>query len=99
MDQPCERRRVPRRSEQRRPAEHRRTKVAGYHGAYLLCRELDDEVEFATIMIFDSLDAVRTFAGEDYEAAHVPPRAREVLARFDDRSTHFETLLTPAQTR
>lgn len=69
--------------------------LAGYHGAYLLRRELDDEVEFTTIMLFDSLDHVRAFAGEDYEAAYVPPEARAVLARFDARSAHHETLLAP----
>ena len=71
----------------------------GYHGAYLLRRELDHEVEFATVMIFDSLDHVRAFAGEDYETAYVPPAAQAVLARFDTKSAHYETLLTPEQTR
>jgi hypothetical protein len=67
----------------------------GYHGAYLLRRELDGEVEFATIMLFDSLEQVRAFAGDDYETAYVPPRARAVLARFDERSAHYDTLLRP----
>jgi heme-degrading monooxygenase HmoA len=67
----------------------------GYHGSYLLRRELDDEVEFATIMLFDSLEQVRAFAGGDYESAYVPPRARAVLARFDQRSAHYDTLLRP----
>ena len=67
----------------------------GYHGAYLLRRDLDGEVEFATIMLFDSLEQVRAFAGEDYEAAYVPPPARAVLVRFDERSAHYETLLRP----
>jgi hypothetical protein len=70
----------------------------GYHGAYLLRRELDGEVEFATIMLFDSLEQVRGFAGEDYESAYVPPRARAVLARFDQRSAHYDTLLRPQTT-
>jgi antibiotic biosynthesis monooxygenase (ABM) superfamily enzyme len=73
--------------------------VDGYLGAYLARRELGDEVEFATIMKFDSIESVRAFAGEDYETAYVPPRAREVLSRFDERSAHFETLLTPDDTR
>ena len=72
--------------------------LEGYHGAYLLRRELDGEVEFATIMLFDSLENVRAFMGEDYETSHVPPAAREVLSRFDERSAHYETLLTPDQT-
>ena len=49
-----------------------------------------DEVEFVTILRFDSLDAVREFAGEDYAEAHVPPEAREVLSRYDDRARHYE---------
>src|SRR5215218_9322846 len=48
--------------------------LEGYHGAYLLRHDLDGEVEFATILLFDSLEQVRAFAGEDYETAYVPPR-------------------------
>jgi antibiotic biosynthesis monooxygenase (ABM) superfamily enzyme len=69
--------------------------VPGYHGAYLLRRDVGDEVEFATLMLFDSLEAVRAFAGDDYETAYVPPAARAVLSHFDNESAHFETLLTP----
>lgn len=70
--------------------------VPGYHGAFLLRRTLVDEVEFATIMQFDSLEAVRAFAGDDHEAAYVPPRAREVLARFEQKSAHYDVLQAPA---
>ena len=69
--------------------------IAGYQGAYLLRRDVGDEVEFATVMVFDSLDAVRAFGGEDYETAYVPPAAREVLARFDEVSAHYDVLMTP----
>ena len=69
--------------------------LTGYHGAYLLRRELEDETEFVTVMLFDSLENVRRFAGEDYETAYVPPEARAVLARFDERSAHYRTLLQP----
>jgi heme-degrading monooxygenase HmoA len=65
-------------------------KIAGYRGIRLLRRNLDDEVEFITIMFFDALDAVRAFAGEDYEEAVVPPEARRLLSRFDERSQHYE---------
>ena len=66
-------------------------KVSGYKGIQLFRRTLDnDEVEFITIMRFDSRDAVRQFAGEDYERAYVPAAAREVLSRFDERSQHYE---------
>lgn len=65
-------------------------KVPGYSGIELLRRPAgDDEVEFVTIMRFDSWDAVQAFAGEEYERAYVPPSAREVLARFDERSRHY----------
>jgi hypothetical protein len=47
-------------------------------------------VEFVTMMWFDSLAAVREFAGPDYEVAVVPPAARALLARFDARSAHYE---------
>jgi len=56
----------------------------------LLRREVGHEVEFVTIMSFDSLEAVREFAGEDYEAAVVPAKAREVLSHFDKESQHYE---------
>jgi hypothetical protein len=64
--------------------------IAGFHGIELLRRPLTDEVEFSTMMWFDSLEAVRTFAGEDYEVAVVPPAARAVLSHFDPRSAHYE---------
>ena len=64
--------------------------IPGYRGIRLLRRPLDEEVEFITIMRFDSLDDVIRFAGEDYEKSYVPQKAREVLARFDERSQHYE---------
>ena len=64
--------------------------IEGYRGIQLLRRNLADEVEFVTIMWFDSIEAVRTFAGPDYEVAVVPPKARALLSRFDARSQHYE---------
>jgi len=64
--------------------------IRGFRQIQLLRRPLGAEVEFVTIMEFDSLDAVREFAGEDYEVAVVPPAARAVLAHFDARSQHYE---------
>ena len=65
-------------------------KIEGYRGIQLLRRDVGSEVEFVTIMWFDSLDSVRAFAGEDYEQAVVPPKARAVLLHFDARSQHYE---------
>jgi hypothetical protein len=76
-------------------ARNRPEGIHGYRGAYLLRRDVGDEVEFSTILLFDSFDALREFAGDDYEKAYVPPRAREVLSRFDETSAHYETLMTP----
>ena len=55
-------------------------------------RDLDDEVEFQTLMWFDDLDSIRAFVGEDYAVSHVPPAAQAVLARFDRRAVHCEVL-------
>lgn len=65
-------------------------KIDGFQGIQLLRRDLGEEVEFLTIMRFDTLDAVREFAGEDYELAFVPDKARAVLAHFDLRAQHYE---------
>ena len=70
-------------------------RVEGYRGAFLLRRDLGEEVEFVTITRFDSLDAVKAFAGEDYEQAVVLPEADALLLRYDARSTHYETVVEP----
>src|SRR3954453_10500373 len=64
--------------------------ITGFQGIDLLRRNVAEGVEFVTIMWFDSLLAVRTFAGGDYERAVVPPRARQLLIRYDERSAHYE---------
>jgi heme-degrading monooxygenase HmoA len=64
--------------------------IRGFKNIQLLRRNVGEEVEFVTIMLFDSLEAVREFAGEDYEVAVVPEKARAVLSHFDQRSQHYE---------
>jgi heme-degrading monooxygenase HmoA len=64
--------------------------IPGFREIQLFRRMLGQEVEFITVMWFDSLEAVRIFAGEDYEVAVVPPKARAVLSHFDERSQHYE---------
>ena len=66
--------------------------ISGFKGIQLLRRESGNEVEFVTIMNFESLDSVREFAGEDYELAVVPDAARALLSRFDERSQHYEVV-------
>jgi heme-degrading monooxygenase HmoA len=75
------------------PGIHR---VEGYRGAHLLRRDLGREIEFVTLTLFDSMAAVRAFAGDNYENAVIVPEARKLLSRYDATSAHYETLLTPA---
>jgi hypothetical protein len=67
-------------------------RIAGYRGAHLY-RHVDRErVEFITTLYFETIEAVKAFAGEDYETAVVPAEAQKLLARFDPRSRHYEVL-------
>jgi heme-degrading monooxygenase HmoA len=75
---------------------HRR--IEGCRGAYVLRRDLAGDVELVTLTLFDSLEAVRAFAGDDHEAAVVPEQARRLLSRFDERSAHYELVLAPFRT-
>jgi heme-degrading monooxygenase HmoA len=65
-------------------------KIPGFQEIQMFRRNFEKEVEFITVMWFDSIASVRAFAGEDYEAAVVPPKARALLSRFDERSQHYE---------
>jgi len=64
--------------------------LEGFERIELFRRPTEDEVEFVTVMWFDSLTAVKRFVGDDYETAYVPAKARAVLHRFDARSQHYE---------
>ena len=64
--------------------------IAGYRSIELLRRDFDDEVEFITIMTFDSIQNVIDFQGEDYQRCYVPNAAQKVLKRWDQMSDHYE---------
>ena len=64
--------------------------IAGYRGARVLRRQVGGEIEYLVITHFDSLDAIRAFAGEDAEQAHVAPAARALLRRWEERVAHYE---------
>lgn len=66
--------------------------IPGYRSIELFRRDLGDEVEFVTIMTFDSLQNVIDFQGEDYARCYVPEAARRVLKRWDPISVHYERL-------
>ena len=66
--------------------------IQGYRGIEVLRRDHASEVEFVTMITFDSLEDVIEFQGEDYARAYVPDVAREVLSRWDAECAHFEVL-------
>ena len=72
------------------------SKVKGYRGSYLLRRDAGAEIEFVTIMLWDSVDAIRAVAGPDYETAVIPEERRKYLSRYDPKSQHYEIAATHA---
>jgi heme-degrading monooxygenase HmoA len=70
------------------PGIHR---IAGYKGSYVLRRDAGEETEFITITFWESLDAIREFAGPEYERCVIAPEAAHLLTRHDERSTHYES--------
>ncbi len=67
--------------------------IPGFRGARLLRHQTGDEVRFTSITFFADVDAIRAFAGDDYEYAVVAENARKVLTRWDDRVTHDEVAI------
>jgi heme-degrading monooxygenase HmoA len=67
--------------------------AGGFRGARLLRRDDGQEVMFISVTYFDSIDAVRSFAGEDYEEAVVEDAAQQALSRWDDRVTHHDVVI------
>ena len=73
-------------------------KIPGYQNIEVLRIERDDEVEFVTIMTFESLQNVIDFQGQDYTKCYVPDVARQVLKRWDPESSHYELIETRTYT-
>jgi antibiotic biosynthesis monooxygenase (ABM) superfamily enzyme len=69
-------------------------KATGYRGSYLLRREAGDEVEFMTIMLWDSIDSIQATAGPDYQSAIIPEERRKYLSRYDPQAAHYEIAAT-----
>ena len=69
-----------------------RRRIPGFRHIDLMRRDLGEEVEFQTLMWFDSLEAIKAFMGEDYAASHVPAAAQAVLKRFDTRAAHYQVI-------
>lgn len=73
-------------------------RIDGFLSIDLIRRPADNEVEFATIMWFTSLEAIVAFVGDDATVSHVPAPARAVLNRFDAHAQHYEVLERRPQT-
>ena len=67
-------------------------RLDGFRGAHILRRDLADEVEFVTVSMFESLDAVRAFAGDGYETPVIEPEAERLLARYERQAVHYDAL-------
>jgi heme-degrading monooxygenase HmoA len=65
--------------------------IPGFRGADVLRRDDGGEIEFVTVTRFDTLEAIRQFAGEQYETPVLEPEARALLSRYDERARHFVT--------
>jgi heme-degrading monooxygenase HmoA len=66
--------------------------LAGFRGLYLLSRPERDEIEYTVLTLWDSMDAIRHFAGGDLDQAVVEPEARAALLRFDREVRHYQVL-------
>jgi heme-degrading monooxygenase HmoA len=69
--------------------------IPGGQGAFVLRRDVDDGVEFVTLTLFDSLDAVKSFAGDEYEKAVILPEAEALLSWSERTATHYEVVVRP----
>ena len=68
------------------------SKRKGFRGSYLLRRKAGEEVEFVTILLWDSMEGIKELAGPDYETAVIPEERRKYLQRFDAKAAHYEVV-------
>jgi len=69
--------------------------IDGYRGGYILRQDGQEEVEFVTVNLFESLESVKAFAGTDYEAPVFEPEARRLLSRVEPVARHYEVKKSP----
>lgn len=70
------------------------TTIPGFVRASILKRDVEGGTEFEIVTVWESLEAIRSFAGEDIEAAVIPLVARAMMVKFDARARHYEVVLT-----
>ena len=66
----------------------------GYRGSHLFRRDLGHEIEFITILFFDTLDDIKALTGPDYETAVIPAERKQHLSRFDTKAAHYDVPAT-----
>jgi hypothetical protein len=71
-------------------------RIAGFRGLFLVEKRHGTEVEYVVQTLWDSMEAIRTFAGPRPEMAVVEPAAAAMLLRFDEIVDHYEVLAAPA---
>ncbi len=69
--------------------------IHGYLGGYILRQDNQDETEFVTVNLFESLNAVKTFAGPDYEIPVFEPEARHLLSKVEPIARHYDVKQAP----
>jgi len=69
--------------------------IEGYVSGYILRHDNTDETEFVTVNLFDSLDAVKAFAGPNYEVPVFEPEARHLLAKVEPIARHYDVKKAP----
>jgi heme-degrading monooxygenase HmoA len=69
-------------------------KISGYRGGYVLRRDVAEEVEFVVVNLFESIEAIRQFAGPDYTVAQFEPEAKRLLARVEPLAVHYEVCVS-----
>ncbi|HUB01602.1 MAG TPA: antibiotic biosynthesis monooxygenase [Terriglobales bacterium] len=62
----------------------------GFRGYQLLRRDRENETEFMTMVYFESLEQVRSFAGENYETPVISAKAQALLSHYAERAEHYE---------
>ena len=70
------------------------SKAKGFKGSYLMRRNAGSEVEFLTIILWESIEAIRAVAGPDYETAVIPEERRKYLAHYEAKALHYEVAST-----
>ncbi len=64
--------------------------IDGFLKASILRRETEEGVEFLIITEWETFDAIKQFAGTNYETAVVPEIAQRMMIRYDEKVKHYE---------